>query len=123
MTHTTTRNDANEAIGQLCFADPAGDYELTIWIQFAFDNYTKDASGHWSPVQAGDFVIAAGRLDGAWRFALMPRVTGADTGDHDVEEPILILRDQRGGAEPLALLRALLTGGTFHQDDAAESAA
>lgn len=96
-------------------ANPAGDYELTLWVHFDYENYTREETGHWPAAEEGDFVIEAGRKDGVWRIRLRPRVPGTEKRDDIFAKPVIEMRDQPGGGDPLALLRALLTGGTFEQ--------
>jgi hypothetical protein len=90
-------------------ADPPGDYELSIWIHFAYDRYDRDATGQWPPVITGDYVQACGRENGRWRLTSCPNF-----GEHDEEDilgtPVANLSDQARGLQPLTMLRALLAG-------------
>jgi hypothetical protein len=100
----------NQPFPELSEPDGA-DYELSIWVHFAYDNYQRGADGHWPPVVIGDYVLACGREDGRWRLTTSPLLGHDDEGDGDItSEPIVNLRDQQEGLQPLTLLRALLGG-------------
>lgn len=90
-------------------ADPPGDYELSVWILFAYDRYDRDEHGNWPPVITGDYVLACGSEYGRWRLITSPLLGHDDDGDI-TGEPIITLRDQEKGLRPLTLLRALLAG-------------
>ena len=92
-------------------ADPPADYEMNIWIDFTYNNYERTEDGEWLPVVCGDYVLACGRENGRWRMSVSPKIGEEDDGCDIKLPPVLDVRDQIAGADPLALLRALLSGG------------
>ena len=88
---------------------PDGDWELTVSLTIDRQDYRRDPeAGEWPEPFCGDFTIAAGCKDGRWRLRVQPALD-VETG----KMPAMVfvdLADQTGGPNPLALLRALLTG-------------
>jgi hypothetical protein len=62
------------------------------------------------PAETRDYSIDAGRVDGAWSLRVSPW-NGRLEEDVLTGPPVVDLREQTEGPDPLALLRALLTGG------------
>jgi hypothetical protein len=96
-------------------ADPPADYELSVWLSFAFNNYSEDArvaDGMWAPVVTGDYALGCGRASGSWWLKALPVLSEDADGEQETGPPVLDLCGQAAGADPLALLRALLSGGS-----------
>jgi hypothetical protein len=95
-------------------ANPAGDYELSIKVDFAVFDYT-DGIGRQRIVE-GSYSLFGGRQGDAWHWGVSPIVgselNAAGESEDAYGEPVLELRGQTADADPLALLRALLSGGT-----------
>jgi hypothetical protein len=87
-------------------ADPAGDYELSVWVHFAYD---RDGAGHRPLVATGDYVLECGRKGGHWQLTTSPLLGHDDNGDL-IGEPVVNVRGQVKGLQPLTTLRALLAG-------------
>ncbi len=104
--------------------DETGDYTLTIFLGFNRNDDRRDAGGHFvvSPdhyrgSMAGNYCIEAGRRGGAWRLRVSPW-TGEFGDDGDIlGEPIVDLRDQTDGTDPLTALYQLLTGQAQRDGD------
>ena len=103
---TTTTLPARNGHDQVVDLDAEGrDYELTIRLNVALD--LTHVPGH-TGYMAQEYVLMAGGRDGVWRLAVHERVSSdlmTELGPAIVE-----LHGQREGPDPLALLRALLTG-------------
>jgi len=93
-------------------ADPPADYEMSIWLNFTFNDYRETPAGVWLPVVCGDYVLECGREAGRWRLGVSPRVGEENDGGDVLDPPVLDARDQIAGDDPLALMRALLSGGS-----------
>ena len=95
-------------------ADPSGDYELTVTVEFALNDYT-DGIARQRVVQ-GWYGVCGGRKDGVGRLAVTPIVGQEENAAGEPEdvdgETVLDLAGLEAAAAPLALLRALLSGGT-----------
>jgi hypothetical protein len=92
---------------------PSGpeDYELTVWVRYDLQNYDPRRTGDASTATYGEFVVEAGREDGAWRMRVQQVLVEDDEGGESVSGPDLLdVRDQVDGPDPLALLQGLLAG-------------
>lgn len=92
--------------------DPGGDYELTITLEFDFQEYSRRGTGVPTPATYGQYQIGAGRKDGAWRMYVQRFLADDwDAGEHVFNELIEYdVVDQLTGPDPLALMQALLGG-------------
>ncbi len=97
--------------------DAAGDYTATIWVDFDRQDDRRGGDGLFAPDNLaplfGNYCVEAGREDGAWRLRVS-RYWGFDTEDGDTikDPPIVNLRGQTTGTDPLTALWALLSGGS-----------
>ena len=108
-----TTNQTTSAFPELADLD-GGDYTLSIDISIDRQDDRRSLDGLFLPDgQApfyGAYEIAAGRRDGRWYLMVSPTTTD-EVGDiQTAGPPVVDLRDQTEGPDPLALLRALLTG-------------
>ena len=91
-------------------ADPAGDYEFSIKLDVALNDYA-DGIARQRVVEAR-YAVSGGRFAGVGRLVVEPIVgqEASDAGEwEDVYgEPVVALT----GTDPLPLLRAMLSGGT-----------
>jgi len=90
----------------------AGDdaYDLSVWMTITLNRYPGGTMVD-VPAETREYCIEAGRSHGAWSLRVSPW-TGSMTDDDVLAgPPIVDLRDQTAGPDPLALLRALLSGG------------
>jgi hypothetical protein len=91
--------------------DAAGDYELTIFLDFDFQDYSDRRPGAWWPATYGRYVVAAGRKDGAWRMNVRQVLADDEKhGDHIYGPDLMDVDDQIEGPDALALLQTLLGG-------------
>jgi hypothetical protein len=92
------------------FADPAGDYELSVWVRFAVNDYTDGIAEQ--RIVAGRCVLDCGREGGRWRPRATETFADIPEEDSDYGVRLLDLSGQDASPDPLTLLRALLSGGT-----------
>ena len=94
--------------------DEGGDYTLTVWLRFDRQDDRRDGDEHFAPDNLAPFIgsycLEAACDDGAWRLRVSPW-TG-DYRDDNQGPPLVDLRDQAGGTDPLTALWMLLTGGS-----------
>ncbi len=95
--------------------DAAGDYTLTVWIDFDRQDDRRRGDGPFAPDNLaplfGAYCVEAGREDGAWRLRVS-RWRG-HTEDGEIKDPPRVdLRDQTTGVDPLTALWLLLSGGS-----------
>ena len=108
-----TKNQTTSPFRELADLD-GGDYTLSIDISIDRQDDRLGPDGHWALDRQepfyGTYEIAAGRRDGRWYLMVSPTTTD-EVGDiQTAGPPVVDLRDQTEGPDPLALLRALLTG-------------
>jgi hypothetical protein len=90
----------------------AGDdsYDLSAWIHVTVNRYPGGVVAREQAVSRDYCIEAAGHTDGTWSLRVSPW-NGEMEGDDVLTGPPLVeLRDQTSGTDPLALLRALLSG-------------
>ena len=86
-------------------------YDLSVWLTFTVNHYPGSAVANQS-VEERQLCIEAGRSDGAWHLRVSPW-TGSLTDDDVLAGPPAVdLHHQSEEPDPLALLRALLSGGS-----------
>ena len=106
---TTSRNAATAL--PLPATDAQGDYELSIFLDFDFQDYGARRTGGNARVTYGQYQIAAGREDGAWRMQVRQVLAeDAKSGEHIFGPDLMDVQDQTEGPDPLALLQTLLGG-------------
>lgn len=85
-------------------------YELTVTVDFDFQNYATDEQNRWVAPTAGAYRVEAGREACRWRTRVARVIGKNEEGFAVTEPPPVDVRDQDAGPDPLTLLRALLTG-------------
>ena len=86
------------------------DYDLTIWLTVGLDRYSGGAVAAGIPTTIGAYCLEADRMAGAWQLRLRPW-NGSLQGDDGLTGPPLVeLKTQTTGPDPLTLLQALLAG-------------
>ena len=94
-------------------ADPGGDYELSIRLDCALNDYAQGIARQRVVVRS--YALSGRREDGAGRLVVSPIVGEEENDAGEIEdvygEPVLDLAILEASADPLALLRALLSGG------------
>ena len=85
-------------------------YDLNIWMTVTLNRY-PGGNVVDVPAETREFCIEADRNHGTWSLRVSPW-TGCLTDDVLSGPPVLDLRGQASGADPLSLLRALLSGGS-----------
>jgi hypothetical protein len=116
--HVAAAADAEDAYDASPVADiPAsaldafGDYELTINLDFDFQDYSDRHTSGETRMTYGQYVISAGRENGAWRMHVQQVLADDDeSGEHIFGPELIDVRDQTDGPDPLALLQGLLGG-------------
>jgi hypothetical protein len=84
-------------------------YDLNVWMTVILNRYPAGVIGAES-IEERQLCIEAGRSNGAWSLRVSPW-TGSLTDDDVLAGPPAVdLRRQTEGPDPLAVLRALLTG-------------
>jgi hypothetical protein len=95
--------------------DASGDYTLTVWIDFDRQDDRHGGDGLFAPDNLAPFIgsycVEAGRDDGAWRLRVS-RWRGHDEDGALKDPPLVDLRDQTTGTDPLRALWLLLSGGS-----------
>jgi hypothetical protein len=91
--------------------DELGDYELTVFLDFDFQDYRARGSDARRSPTYGQYEVAAGRENGAWRMRVQ-QVLAEDphSGEHVYGPVLMVVHDQADGPDPLALLQQLLGG-------------
>jgi hypothetical protein len=90
-------------------ADPGTNYEVSVWVRFAFA--PADGRAPWTQPR-GDSMLGGGRQDGRWSLHVCEKLGEDADGLPIAGETVLDLDGQDAGPDQLALLRALLSGGT-----------
>ena len=92
-----------------------GDYEFCVDISVDRQDIRRGPDGDLLADRQepffGTYEMAAGRLGGRWSLMVSPTTTDEFGDIQNAGPPVVDLRDQTAGPDPLALLRALLTGG------------
>jgi hypothetical protein len=85
-------------------------YDLCVWLTF---NVVRYPSGAVADIvnETREYCIESGRNRGAWSLRVSPWNGSLTDDDVLAGPPVVDLRGQTDGPDPLALLRALLTGG------------
>jgi hypothetical protein len=107
---TMTTNQTTAPFPEL---EAAGDdaYDLCVWLTVNCVRYPGGVVADMVN-ETRELCVESGRNRGAWSLRVSPW-TGSMTDDDVCLDPTLVnLRDQTDGPDPLALLRALLTGGS-----------
>jgi hypothetical protein len=84
-------------------------YDLSVWMHVIVNRYPGGVVAAELGVSR-DYCIEAGRNHGAWSLRVSPWNGEMEGDDVLTGPPLVALRDQIEGADPLARLRALLTG-------------
>jgi hypothetical protein len=92
-------------------ADAGDIYDLCVWLHVAFDRYPGGVFDGRDAV-LGAYCIEAGRGPDEAHLTVSPW-NGDLEAVHVTGDPLIDLRDPTGSLDPLALLRALLTGQTI----------
>jgi len=91
-----------------------GDYTVTCFISIDRQDERRGPDGHFVPDQGppfyGAFCVEAGRESGVWSLRVSPWSGEFESDNVLTGPPVVYLTDQTDGPDPLALLRALLTG-------------
>ncbi len=88
--------------------DVDGDYELTIFLTYDLQDGSARRTGGTTQITYGQFEVAAGRENGAWRMRVQQVLVDDDEPVYGPD--VLDVRDQTDGPDPLALLQGLLAG-------------
>jgi len=109
MAMQTRITDGTAAFPEL---EAAGDdaYDLSVWLTFTLNRYPAGDIGAES-IEERQLCIEAGRNHGAWSLRVSPWTGSLTDDDLLAGPPVVDLRGQVEGPDPLTLLRALLTGG------------
>ena len=95
--------------------DATGDYTLSIWIDFDRQDDRRGDDRRFLPDNLAPFIgsycVEAGRDDGAWQLRVS-RWRGHDEDGALKDSPLVDLRDQTAGTDPLTALWLLLSGGS-----------
>ena len=84
-------------------------YDLCIWMTFNLVRYAGGAVVAGSD-EMREYCIESGRNNGAWHLRVSPWNGSLTDDDVLTGPPVVDLRSQTEGPDPLSLLRALLTG-------------
>jgi hypothetical protein len=105
---TMTTNQTTAPFPEL---EAAGDgtYDLCVWLTFNCVRYAGSATLAGSD-EMREYCIESGRSRGGWHLRVSPWNGSLTDDDVLTGPPVVDLRDQTEGPDPLALLRALLTG-------------
>ena len=101
-----TTNQPTAPFPELAAAGDDG-YDLSVWLTFTLNRYPAGVVAAES-VEDRQLCIEAGRSDGRWQLRVSPWTGSLPDEDVLAEPPIVDLRDQTEGPDPLTLLRALL---------------
>jgi hypothetical protein len=91
------------------FADLDGAYDLSVWLTFNLVRYPSGVVVD-VPDETREYCMEAGRHHGAWHLRVSPWTGSLTDDDVLAGPPVVDLRDQSEGPDPLTLLRALLSG-------------
>jgi hypothetical protein len=91
-------------------AEGSDAYDLCVWLTFTVNHYPGGVGVDAPPAETREYCIESGRSRGTWSLRVSPW-TGSMTDDDVTGPPLVELRRQTEGPDPLSLLRALLTGG------------
>jgi hypothetical protein len=105
---TMTTNQTTAPFPEL---EAAGDgtYDLCVWLTFNCVRYADSATLAGSD-EMREYCIESGRSRGGWHLRVSPWNGSLTDDDVLTGPPVVDLRDQTEGPDPLTLLRALLTG-------------
>jgi hypothetical protein len=109
-TTTMTTNQPTAPFPELADQGSTDVYDLTAFLTV---NVARPPSGAGTDPsnETREYCIESGRTRGAWHLRVSPW-SGSMTDDDVLTGPPMVdLRGQTAGSDPLALLRALLTGG------------
>jgi hypothetical protein len=86
-----------------------GTCDLCVWLTFNCVRYAGSATlAGWDAMV--EYCIESGRGPGGWHLRVSPWNGSLTDDDVLTGPPVVDLRDQTEGPDPLTLLRALLTG-------------
>jgi hypothetical protein len=110
----TESQATNTPFPELADSD-GGDYEFCVDISVDRQDIRCGPDGDLLPDRQapffGTYEIAAGRRDGRWHLMISPTTTDEFGDIENAGPPLVDLRGQTEGPDPLSLLRAFLTGG------------
>jgi hypothetical protein len=86
-------------------------YDLSVWLTFTLSRYPAGVIAAES-VEERQLCIEAGRSNGAWSLRVSPWTGSLSDDDVLAGPPVVDLRRQSEGPDPLSLLQALLAGGS-----------
>src|SRR3712207_917812 len=90
--------------------DDDGGYDLTVFLTVSLDRYPGgivDAAMQPTP---RDYCVETGRMDGRWHLRVSPWSGSLQGDDVRTGPPVVDLRDQHDGRDPLTALIGLLSG-------------
>jgi hypothetical protein len=107
---TMPTNQTTAPFPELAAGDDDDTDDLCVFLTVLLNRYPGDGGADMAN-EMREYCIESGRTRGAWHLRVSPW-NGSMTDDDVLTGPPMVdLRGQTAGSDPLALLRALLTGG------------